>query len=100
MIATSLKPCIVIVLDIPFNCTTRTGALDLYFMFLIILPDAGAISTSAAFLSKGIRDTGTPPSRSVLMYDHIYHLIQQKKVVTKTYWKYLTVYLPTIKIKG
>ena len=41
MVAENVKFCIVIVIDILFS---------LYFTFLIILPDAGAISTSAAFL--------------------------------------------------
>ena len=37
----------------PQICQTNTpepGALDLYFTFLVILPDAGAISTSVEFL--------------------------------------------------
>ena len=46
----NVKPCIVIVLEILFKRTNQTGALDLYFKFLVILPDAGAISTSAEFL--------------------------------------------------
>ena len=50
MIAASVKPCIVKVLHIPFQNTPEPGALDLYFTFLVILPDAGAISTSAEFL--------------------------------------------------
>ena len=50
MIAASVKPCIVNVLHIPFLNTPEPGALDLYFTFLVILPDAGAISTSAEFL--------------------------------------------------
>ena len=50
MIAASVKPCIVNVLHIPFQNTPEPGALDLYFTFLVILPDAGAISTSAEFL--------------------------------------------------
>ena len=50
MIAASVKACIVNVLHIPFQNTPYPGALDLYFMFLVILPDAGAISTSAEFL--------------------------------------------------
>ena len=45
-----LKPCIVKVLHIPFQNTLEPGALDLYFTFLVILPDAGAISTSVEFL--------------------------------------------------
>ena len=51
MIAANVKPCIVKVLHIPFQNTPEPGALDLYFTFLVILPDAGAISTSAEFLS-------------------------------------------------
>ena len=51
MIARSVKPCIVNVLHIPFQNTPLPGAFDLYFTFLVILPDAGAISTSAEFLS-------------------------------------------------
>ena len=51
MIAVSVKPCIVNVLHIPFQNTPLPGAFDLYFTFLVILPDAGAISTSAEFLS-------------------------------------------------
>ena len=50
MIAVSVKPCIVNVLHIPFQNTPLPGAFDLYFTFLVILPDAGAISTSAEFL--------------------------------------------------
>ena len=50
MIAASVKPCIVNVLHIPFQNTPEPGALDLYFTFLVILPDAGAILTSAEFL--------------------------------------------------
>ena len=50
VIAASVKPCIVNVLHIPFLNTPEPGALDLYFTFLVILPDAGAISTSAEFL--------------------------------------------------
>ena len=50
MIAASVKPCIVNVLHIPFLNTPEPGALDLYFTFLVILPDAGAIWTSAEFL--------------------------------------------------
>ena len=50
MIAASVKPCIVNVLHTPFQNTPEPGALDLYFTFLFILPDAGAISTSAEFL--------------------------------------------------
>ena len=50
VIAASVKPCIVNVLHIPFQNTPEPGALDLYFTFLVILPDAGAISTSAEFL--------------------------------------------------
>ena len=50
-VAVNVKPCILIVLDIPFKRTSLPGALSLYFTFLIILPDAGAISTSASFLS-------------------------------------------------
>ena len=40
--------CVVNVLDIPFQNTPLPGA----FTFLVILPDAGAISTSAAFLLR------------------------------------------------
>ena len=54
MIAVSVKPCIVNVLHIPFQNTPLTGAFDLYFTFLVILPDAGAISTSAEFLYSDI----------------------------------------------
>ena len=50
MIAASVKPCIVIGLDTPFKHAPLPGAFDLYFTFLVILPDAGAISTSAEFL--------------------------------------------------
>ena len=50
MIAVSVKPCIVNVLHIPFQNTPLPGAFDIYFTFLVILPDAGAISTSAEFL--------------------------------------------------
>ena len=50
MIAVSVKPCIVNVLHIPFQNTPLPGAFDLYFTFLVILTDAGAISTSAEFL--------------------------------------------------
>ena len=50
MIAVSVKPCIVNVLHILFQNTPLPGAFDLYFTFLVILPDAGAISTSAEFL--------------------------------------------------
>ena len=50
MIAASVKPCIVNVLHTPFQNTPYTGVLDLYFTFLVILPDLGAISTSAEFL--------------------------------------------------
>ena len=54
MIAVSVKPCIVKkkinVLHISFQNTPLPGAFDLYFTFLVILPDAGAISTSAEFL--------------------------------------------------
>ena len=50
MIAVSVKPCIVNVLHIPFQNTPLPGAFDLYFTFLLFLPDAGAISTSAEFL--------------------------------------------------
>ena len=50
MIAASVKACIVNVLYIPFQNTPYPGTLDLYFTFLVILPDADAISTSAAFL--------------------------------------------------
>ena len=50
VIAASVKPCIVNVLHIPFQNRPEPGALDLFFMFLVILSDAGAISTSAAFL--------------------------------------------------
>ena len=52
MIAASVKPCIVNVLHIPFQNTPKPGALDLYFTFSVILPDAGAISTSAEFLLR------------------------------------------------
>ena len=54
MIAVSVKPCIVNVLHIPFQNTPLPGAFDLYFTFLVILPDAGAISTSAEFLCSMI----------------------------------------------
>ena len=50
MIAVSVKPCIVNVLHIPFQNTPLPGAFDQYFTFLVILPDAGAILTSAEFL--------------------------------------------------
>ena len=50
MIAASVKPWVVNVFHIPFQNTPLPGALDLYFTFLVILPDAGAISTSAEFL--------------------------------------------------
>ena len=57
MIAVSVKPCIVNVLHIPFQNTPLPGAFDLYFTFLVILPDAGAISTSAEFLFEFTRVT-------------------------------------------
>ena len=57
MIAVSVKPCIVNVLHIPFQNTPLPGAFDLYFTFLVILPDAGAISTSAEFLLKSLNIT-------------------------------------------
>ena len=61
MIAVSVKPCIVNVLHIPFQNTPLPGAFDLYFMFLVILPDAGAISTSAEFLSCGMSSDARKP---------------------------------------
>ena len=50
VIVASVKLGIVIVLDMVFMHAPRPSALDLYFTFLVIFPDAGAISTSAAFL--------------------------------------------------
>ena len=69
MIAVIVKPCIVIVLDIPFYCTPCSGALDLYFMFLIILSNAGAISTSAAFLFVKHKHVKLDGTLSVKLFD-------------------------------
>ena len=54
VIAASVKPCIVNVLHRPFQNTPEPDAFDLYFTFLVILLDAGAISTFAEFLLKSI----------------------------------------------
>ena len=50
VVAASVQPSIVIVLD-PFRAhLDLVPLIDVYFTFLVILPNAGAISTSAAFL--------------------------------------------------
>ena len=67
VIAASVKPCIVKVLHIPFQNTPEPGALDLYFTFLVILPDAGAISTSAEFLLIILPDSGAISTSAVFL---------------------------------